>query len=246
MKDVFISHNWGKDTLGRDNHKRCKELADKLIDKGYNVWFDSYDLYGNIDSNIIKGINNCSIIIICLTKKYCDKINTSAYTLHLNDNCYKEWNYTLFKQKIIIPVIMEPCMIDIFLNGDGIIQMYLNSIMFMDFSNNIEDDFEILCKTLKHNNIFTNDEKKFYKGNSNSFNNFVQAITGLSLRSLSPRTMLKLNKKFYKEKKINNKSILKNKTKWNNKLYRIFGIIKKKKSVKYLFSSNKNNCKINI
>ena len=31
MKDIFISHNWGKDLLNRDNHLRCKELADKLI-----------------------------------------------------------------------------------------------------------------------------------------------------------------------------------------------------------------------
>ena len=173
MKDIFISHCWGNDLLNRNNYMRCKDLTDKLIKSGYNVWFDTYDLFGNIDSNIIKGINNSKIILVCLTKKYCDKINNCAFKQLANDNCYKEWNYSLFKQKIIILVLMEPCMIDIFLNGDGIIQMYLNSILFIDFSENLNDDFKILCKSLKNNGVYNNLEKKYYVGNSNSFNNFI-------------------------------------------------------------------------
>lgn len=35
MKDIFISHAWGKDELDRDNHERCKILANKLINNGY-------------------------------------------------------------------------------------------------------------------------------------------------------------------------------------------------------------------
>ena len=198
MKDIFISHAWGNDALNRNNHVRCKILADSLITKGYTVWFDSYDLYGNIDSGIMKGINNCKVVLVCLTKKYCDKINNCAINQISNDNCYKEWNYSLFKQKIIIPVLMEPCMIDIFLHEDGIIQMYLNSLMFIDFTNNLVDDFDLLCKTLKMNNVYSSNEKLFYKTNSNSFNNFIYSITGLSAKSLSPKRLIKLNKKFKK------------------------------------------------
>ena len=43
MKDIFISHCWGKDELDRDNHLRCKNLTDKLLNSGYSIWFDSYD-----------------------------------------------------------------------------------------------------------------------------------------------------------------------------------------------------------
>lgn len=196
MKDIFISHAWGNDTLGRDNHVRCKLLADKLIQKGYSVWFDTYDLYGNIDFTIMNGINNCKIVLLCLTKKYCDKINNCAINQITNDNCYKEWNYSLFKQKIIIPILMEPCMIDIFLNNSGIIQMYLNSLLYMDLSSNLEDDFGILCKSIRHNSVYTKEEKSYYTGNSNSFTNFVQLITGLNVKSISPRTIKRLNKKF--------------------------------------------------
>lgn len=197
MKDIFISHAWGYDLLGRDNHQRCKLIADNLIDKGYSVWFDSYDLFGNIDSTIMKGINNCKVVIICLTKKYCDKINNSVLNQLPNDNCYKEWNYSLFKQKIIIPVLMEPCMHEIYLKNDGIIPMYLNSLMFMDFSMNLEDDMKILYKTLKSHNIYNIDEKQFYNGISNSFTDFIKSLTGSNIKSLSPRIIQKIRNKYY-------------------------------------------------
>lgn len=201
MKDIFISHCWGKDELDRDNHLRCKNLTDKLLNSGYSVWFDSYDMSGNIDSSIMKGINNAKVIIICLTHKYCEKINNAVLNRTPNDNCYKEWNYSLFKQKKIIPVILEPCMINTFLNEDGIIQMYLNSTMFIDFSNNFEEEFVLLKKNLKLLNVYNIYEKKFYKiDNSNSFNNFVKSLTGMSLKSLSPRTVQRLSKNFENEK----------------------------------------------
>jgi hypothetical protein len=209
MKDIFISHAWGKDELDRDNHERCKLIAEKLIINGYTVWIDSNEMYGNIDSSIMKGINNCKIVLVCLTRKYCDKINNCAVNQLTNDNCYKEWNYSLFKQKIIIPVLMEPSMINHFLENEGIIQMYLNSLMFVDFTKNLNDDFDMLCKYLKRNNILNFNEKKFYSGNSNSFNNFVQSITGVSIKSVSPRTIKKLRKNFFSSKNlINKKNIL--------------------------------------
>ena len=33
--------------------------------------------------------------------------------------------------------------------------MYLNSLMFIDFTNNLVDDFDLLCKTLKMNNVYS-------------------------------------------------------------------------------------------
>ena len=95
---------------------------------------------------------------------------------------------------------MEPCMIDIFLTESGIIQMYLNSIIYIDLSSNLEDDFNILCKSMRHHSIYTKNEKVYYNNNSNSFSDFVQSITGLTVKSISPRTIKILNKKFKKNK----------------------------------------------
>lgn len=226
MKDIFISHAWGKDELDRDNHERCKILANKLINNGYSVWIDSNDLYGNIDSSIMKGINNCKIVLVCLIKRYCDKINTCAINQLSNDNCYKEWNYSLFRQKIIIPVLMEPNMINIFLNGQGIIQMYLNSLMFIDFTNNFDNDFNILCKNLRINNVLKYTEKKFYSGDSNSFNNFVKAITGMSLKSISPRSINKLQQNFQNSKKSFKRNFIKNLSGFNLNNKKITTVIK--------------------
>ena len=63
VKEIFISHAWGYDELHRNNHIRCKEIVDKLIQNNYSVWFDDYDMYGMIDNAITKGINNCKIFL---------------------------------------------------------------------------------------------------------------------------------------------------------------------------------------
>ena len=77
-KQIFLSHAWGIDESGRNNHDRVKLLAYKLRRHGYTVWFDDDDMIGNIDKSIIDGINKCEIVIFCLTTKYCNKINTAV------------------------------------------------------------------------------------------------------------------------------------------------------------------------
>jgi len=174
VKQLFLSHAWGKDGLDRDNHKRCKELYEKLVNKNYTVWIDDNEMYGNIDSAIMKGINNAKVIIICLTKTYCDKINNAAANNLPNDNCYKEWNYSLFKQKLIIPIIMEPQMNDIYLKQDGIIQMYFNSTLYIDASEDLDTAVNKICFTLKNHSIYG---QKF----SNKFKNIKKLDSILTL-----------------------------------------------------------------
>ena len=78
-KDIFLSHAWGTDDENRNNHQRVKLLSKLLLNKGYSVWFDENDIIGNIDNSIIKGISNAQVVLVCLTEKYCDKINNSVY-----------------------------------------------------------------------------------------------------------------------------------------------------------------------
>ena len=197
-KEIFLSHAWGKDNLDRDNHKRVKQLCKLLEEKGYTVWLDENNIIGNIDNSIIKGINNCKVVIICLTENYCNKINKCVYENLSNDNCYKEWNYCLFKQKKIIPMIMEPKMEQIFFKKDGVIQMYLNNQMFINYSSDEseENELNILYKTLKQYNVFNINEKRFIRPN-NSFEKFLDII------QLSPNQRKKMGSPKRSPKKIN-------------------------------------------
>jgi hypothetical protein len=187
-KDIFISHAWGINEEGKNNHESCKKICNKLISNGYSVWFDDYEMVGNIDKNIIKGINGCKVVIICLTEKYINKINNAVILNKPNDNCFKEWNYTLFKNKIIIPIIMEGKTKNIFLNSDGIIQMYLNSYMFLDFCDiDKMDDYNLLVKTLRTYQVYNKREKTLLKIKSeNSLDKLVK-LGYNNLELLSPK-----------------------------------------------------------
>ena len=199
-KDIFLSHAWGTDDNNRNNHTRVKNLSIQLQNKGYSVWLDENDLIGNIDNSIIKGISNSTVVLVCLTEKYCNKINNSVYHTSPNDNCYKEWNFCLFKQKKIIPVIMEKKMEEILLKNDGVIQMYLNNIMFINYYDDEDNDLDILYKTLKLYNVYTRNEKisMNIKPNS-SFDKFkdLLQLSPKRLKAPSPLTITMPEKKKY-------------------------------------------------
>ena len=153
-KDIFISHAWGFDELNRDNHKRCLEIYNKLSQRGFSVWIDESDMKTNIDLSIINGIDNAKIILLCLTKKYCDKINYSVYNNMPQDNCYKEWNYSIFRQKYIIPILMEDQMKNVYVKEKGIIQMYLNNMLYIDASSDINKAVDEIINQLKEYNLY--------------------------------------------------------------------------------------------
>lgn len=205
-KDIFISHAWGNDSDGRDNHKRCHELFNTLKKKGYSVWFDKYDISGNIDSCIMNGINNSKVVLLCLTEKYFNKINNAVHGQILNDNCYKEWNYSLFKQKKIIPLVMDSNTSNIYLNTDGVVQMYLNSCLFINMSENIDDEITLLYQTLRKYEVFNIDEKKFLNIKVNSSFDNLLILLAKKLERISennsPRKIIKLSKFNDKSRKL--------------------------------------------
>ena len=167
------------DNLGRNNHLRCKILCDKLKKLGYKVWFDHYDMNDSIDNSILKSIDEITIFLVCLTEVYCNKINRAINEKKINDNCFKEWNYALYKNKIIIPVLMEPKMKDILSYSDGPIQMYLNTFLYFDLSTDDYqmNDFFILCRVFRKHGIYNEEENKLKQLKDNSsFNSFLEYI----------------------------------------------------------------------
>ena len=81
---------------------------------------------------------------------------------------------------------------EIFLNTDGVIQMYLNNVMFINYYDDENNDFDILCKTLRLYNVYTHDEKIFMNIKPNSSFDKLKDLLQLSpkrLKSPSPLTI---------------------------------------------------------
>jgi hypothetical protein len=52
----FLSHDWGEDELGRDNHGRVGKVCGALQDAGLAVWFDEDELSGDVNLQMANGI----------------------------------------------------------------------------------------------------------------------------------------------------------------------------------------------
>lgn len=129
---IFFSHTWQNDKLNRNNHSRVYELAKKIRNCGWSIWIDEEKMIGNIDAAMANGIDNAEVVIICLTEAYFKKINESANNPRKRDNCLKEWTYTNTRNKLIIPVVMEPFLLNINNWPAGIISLQLGSTLFIN------------------------------------------------------------------------------------------------------------------
>ena len=103
--DVFLSHNWGKDEKGRDNHARVKKINTLLKARGVTTWFDEGDMAGNIMQAMAKGIEGASIVLVFVTRAYIEKIKKAEG----NDNCQLEFDYAYNRKTKgkMVPVVME-------------------------------------------------------------------------------------------------------------------------------------------
>ena len=66
---IMISYQW-------DNQRLAKRIADFLKDRGFKVWLDIYEISGYIMDDMAAGVENASILIICLSRKYKNSPNT--------------------------------------------------------------------------------------------------------------------------------------------------------------------------
>ena len=107
--DVFISHAWGNDGAGRDNHERAKRLSAGLERLGLKPWLDEARMQGNILNRMAEGIEGSAVVLICVTRNYMDKVAQEG-----NDNCKREFEYAYQKRTTLnmLPVVMEDAMAD--------------------------------------------------------------------------------------------------------------------------------------
>ena len=132
--DVFLSHNWGEDSV---NHKRVSLINKKLVEMGYKTWLDEENMWGCIDEKMAEGIEHADGVIVFLTRAYYEKVNGK----NAGDNCRKEFIYASDKKTRtkMVPVIMEQCMLHT-KSWSGLIGFNLCREMYVDMSGDLEDN----------------------------------------------------------------------------------------------------------
>ena len=73
--DAFLTHDWGKDELGRDNHQRVVDIARRLTAAGLRVWLDQDYMVGDVVAQMIDGINKSDCVVVFVTRRYHDKVH---------------------------------------------------------------------------------------------------------------------------------------------------------------------------
>lgn len=83
---AFLSHDWGTDSHGRDNHARVKRVFEALRKRGVDCWFDEREMKGDINEKMAQGIDACASVLIFVTANY-QKKAIGMGPRGANDNC---------------------------------------------------------------------------------------------------------------------------------------------------------------
>jgi hypothetical protein len=109
LYDAFLTHNWGLDEMGRDNHIRVSKFNDELKKRGFDrTWFDEEQMDGNINDKMSSGITNSQFVIVFVTMQYIKKVDGKGPKGD-DDNCRKEFNFACTRKgcRNMIVVVME-------------------------------------------------------------------------------------------------------------------------------------------
>ena len=106
---VMITHDWGTDELGRNNHATNIMLNEALKARGFNTWFDDDRMEGDIVQQMADGIEKSACVLVAITQRYMTKVSGT----NDNDNCKIEFGHAQRNKTAakMIPVPIEPrCM----------------------------------------------------------------------------------------------------------------------------------------
>lgn len=82
----FLSHDWGIDELGRNNHARVQQINEQLQAAGLSTWFDSEQMAGDIHAAMTDGIDQSATVLVFITQNYLIKTSGGG-PRGLGDNC---------------------------------------------------------------------------------------------------------------------------------------------------------------
>jgi hypothetical protein len=109
--DAFLTHDWGSDELGRNNHARVTEVYKALKQLGLNPWFDEEMMEGDINDKMANGVENSATIVVFITERYVVKASGRG-ELKNDDNCKYEFDHSCRIRGVdkMIVCVMEPQM----------------------------------------------------------------------------------------------------------------------------------------
>eukprot|EP00290_Baffinella_frigidus_P005559 CAMPEP_0180116170 /NCGR_PEP_ID=MMETSP0986-20121125/218_1 /TAXON_ID=697907 /ORGANISM="non described non described, Strain CCMP2293" /LENGTH=292 /DNA_ID=CAMNT_0022054911 /DNA_START=199 /DNA_END=1077 /DNA_ORIENTATION=- len=149
---IFLTHDWADDELGRSNHARVKHVYLRLKAMGITAWFDEEEMRGDINGKMAEGIDNAKTVGVFVTKRYIDKASGKG-DAGANDNCKFEFDYALRQKGVdkIIVLVMEPrCRTTA--DWDGVVGGKLGGKLFIDLSQDgpaFEDGINRLVKEIR-------------------------------------------------------------------------------------------------
>jgi len=150
--DVFLSHNWGSDEEGRDNHARVGMINKALKERGLRTWFDEHNMLRNIADDMIRGIDESTATIVFVTSLYMVKVAGKGEN-GCGDNCKKEFEYSELKKTAshMIPVVMEKSCINP-RNWEGQVCAVLGSRLYCSFfkEDQLESCIDDIVKKIQH------------------------------------------------------------------------------------------------
>lgn len=108
---TFLTHDWGVDALGRNNHARVSLVNDRLKAAGIATWFDEEKMRGDINKQMADGVSASAAVVAFISKRYVEKAFGNGPN-GSNDNCKNEFDGALLTPTLcvdkIISVMMEP------------------------------------------------------------------------------------------------------------------------------------------
>lgn len=135
--DIFLSHNWGEDDSGRDNHYRVSLINKELKKLGYQTWFDADIMTGDIIKQMSQGIERTKGVLVFITQRYLEKVTGEDS----GDNCKLEFEYASRNKTSskMIAVVMEKCMSNS-RKWTGSVGMHLGGKMYVDMTGDLANE----------------------------------------------------------------------------------------------------------
>lgn len=134
---VFASHEWGP---GGATHRRVARVVDALRSAGVEVWFDETHMKGNILSAMCRGIDQCDLMLVFVTKRYLDKVETGGN----DDNVRREFMYAATTKKPMLAIKLGR---DCPKQWKGPVGMLLGSSLYVSLYDD-DDDKPLDCSAL--------------------------------------------------------------------------------------------------
>lgn len=143
--DVFLTHNWSNDELGRSNHERVAKVNAQLKARGFTTWFDEERMHGSIIEQMCNGIDDSYCVVAFITKEYITKVGSQ----NDKDNCKLEFNYAHRKKgpSLMIPAVMEPSVLNA--NAwDGSVGIVLGGHLYIDLTKDTPESISALADSI--------------------------------------------------------------------------------------------------